>query len=179
MMCAIMEGMGSVKSVSSHYSYSSPLGEIQLTSRDDTLVRIDLGKRISSQDPQAPKSTDLAPVLRKACSWLNHYFAGEPLDVKGFKFTPDGTVFQQKVWEIVRHIPYGETLTYGEIARQLSSASSTGQMSARAVGQAVGKNPLMLIIPCHRVLGKNNRITGYAGGLEAKLWLLRHERILQ
>lgn len=161
----------------SRYFYSSPLGEIQLMSRGDTLVRIDLGKRIASGNPQPSSSADLPAVLREACYWLDRYFAGESLEAD-FELAPNGTDFQQKVWGIVRHIPYGETLTYGEIARRLAPASSTGQMSARAVGQAVGKNPLMLIIPCHRVLGKNNRITGYAGGLEAKLWLLRYEGIL-
>ena len=85
--------------------------------------------------------------------------------------SPKGTDFQQRVWTYLTQIPYGESRTYGEIARALSCRS------AQAVGQAVGRNPLLLLIPCHRVLGTEKKLTGYAAGLDRKRWLLHHEAI--
>ena len=84
---------------------------------------------------------------------------------------PQGTAFQQSVWQVLREIPYGKTMTYGEIAQKIQCAS------AQAVGGAVGKNPLSVFVPCHRVLGSQGQLTGYAGGLERKRWLLSHEGV--
>ena len=88
-----------------------------------------------------------------------------------FPLSPQGTDFQQRVWTYLAQIPYGESRTYGEIARTLSCRS------AQAIGQAVGRNPLLLLIPCHRVLGTEKKLTGYAAGLDRKRWLLQHEAI--
>ena len=100
---------------------------------------------------------------------MESYFAGNPGAVE-FPLSPTGTDFQRKVWAILLTIPYGQTTTYGAIAKQLGNA-----MSAQAVGQAVGRNPISIIIPCHRVMGAKGQLTGYAGGIENKKWLLRHE----
>lgn len=106
------------------------------------------------------------PLLNEAVSQLNEYFSGERKDFD-LPIAPEGTVFEQKVWEALRTIPYGETRTYGEIAVQIGRPKAS-----RAVGRANGLNPLSIIIPCHRVIGKSGKLTGYAGGLEAKKILL-------
>ena len=90
---------------------------------------------------------------------------------------PTGTDFQQKVWQLLRQIPYGETTTYGEIARALAAQQGQGRMSAQAVGGAVGRNPIAILIPCHRVIGVHGKLTGYAGGLDKKRLLLSNEHI--
>lgn len=122
------------------------------------------------RDPSRSISDRPVPVLDEAVRWLASYFAGRepgftPL-LRPYKPSP----FRQKVWEALREIPYGETRTYGEIAEKIGC-----RHSAQAVGNAVGHNPISLIIPCHRVLGKDGSLTGYAGGLERKAWLLRLE----
>ena len=108
--------------------------------------------------------------------WLDLYFAGkEPHFMPAL--SPDGTAFQQAVWEILRTIPYGETTTYGAIAKRLEK--NTGKrMSAQAVGGAVGRNPISILIPCHRVIGADGGLTGYAGGLDKKEYLLGLEGII-
>lgn len=113
-------------------------------------------------------------ALKKAKRWLDLYFSGkEP------EFTPPlhptGSAFRQQVWQILLQIPYGQTMTYGEIARQLAEKRSTPGMSAQAVGGAVGHNEVSIIIPCHRVVGTNGSLTGYAGGIDKKIALLKLE----
>lgn len=122
------------------------------------------------RDPSRSISDRPVPVLDEAVRWLDSYFAGRepgftPL-LRPYKPSP----FRQKVWDALREIPYGKTRTYGEIAEKIGC-----RQSAQAVGNAVGHNPISLIIPCHRVLGKDGSLTGYAGGLERKAWLLRLE----
>ena len=114
------------------------------------------------------------PVFTEACRWLDIYFSGkEPL------FTPPLTLraspFRQAVWEIILTIPYGKTMTYGEIAKRIAMQKGILQMSAQAVGNAVGHNPISLIIPCHRVVGSDGSLTGYAGGIDRKVKLLKLE----
>ena len=87
----------------------------------------------------------------------------------------EGTEFQKQIWNLLLTIPYGQTRTYGDIAREMAALSGKEKMSAQAVGQAVGRNPISILIPCHRVVGTKGQLTGYAGGLENKIWLLRHE----
>ena len=113
-------------------------------------------------------------ILAEAKKWLDIYFAGkEP------KFTPplhpNGSAFRQAVWKILLQIPYGQTITYGEIARQMSEIQNTPHMSAQAVGGAVGHNEISIIIPCHRVVGTNGSLTGYAGSIDRKISLLKLE----
>ena len=88
---------------------------------------------------------------------------------------PEGTEFQKQVWKRLLAISYGKTKTYGEIAREVASMMGKEKMSAQAVGQAVGRNPISILIPCHRCVGARGRLTGYAGGMDRKIWLLRHE----
>ena len=115
------------------------------------------------------------PVFEEAEWWLAQYFSGREPD-----FTPPlhltGTPFQIAVWEALLTIPYGGTMTYGELARALARNGGFPRASARAVGGAVGRNPVSLIVPCHRVVGASGTLTGYAGGLERKQWLLTMEK---
>ena len=112
------------------------------------------------------------PVLRAARLWLERYFNGENPDVAALPLAPKGTDFQRRVWKELLNIPYGHTATYGEIAAELGS-------SARAAASAIGRNPLSILIPCHRVLAADGSLTGYAGGLENKEKLLRLEGSLK
>lgn len=125
-----------------------------------------------------PQKTEDFPILSQAKVWLDGYFSGTPSEVT-FPLNPHGTSFQKQVWEILLTIPYGKTTTYGAIAREMARRTGKEKMSAQAVGQAVGANPISILIPCHRVVGANGKLTGYAGGLDKKEWLLRHEGWLQ
>lgn len=119
----------------------------------------------------------LLPIFEDTMRWLDCYFSGVEPD-----FTPAiklyGTPFQQMVWHILQSIPYGFTITYGEIARRIAFFKAKSVMSSQAVGGAVGRNPISIIVPCHRVLGHDGRLTGYAGGLDKKLRLLGLEHAL-
>ena len=112
------------------------------------------------------------PALRR---WLDGYFAARA-PKPNFALHPQGTPFQKAVWDMLLRIPYGETTTYGELAKQLAAIRNLPSMSAQAVGGAVGHNPISLLIPCHRVVGSTGKLTGYAGGLDKKKALLRLER---
>lgn len=147
--------------------YASPVGKLLLTSDGENLTGLYMGRELPEQDSDIP-------VFREAKEWLDAYFRGEVRRI-GFPLAPEGTAFQKKVWDILLTIPYGGTRTYGDIAREMADFLGRERMSAQAVGQAVGKNPISILIPCHRVVGAKGQLTGYAGGLENKQWLLRHE----
>lgn len=115
------------------------------------------------------------PAITEAKRWLDIYFAGKEPDFLP-PLHPKGSAFRQSVWEILLKIPYGQTITYGDIARQLSAKRGLANMSAQAVGGAVGHNEISVIIPCHRVVGANGSLTGYAGGIDKKIKLLKLER---
>jgi methylated-DNA-[protein]-cysteine S-methyltransferase len=125
------------------------------------------------------------PAFAALRNWLAVYFSGRapprwkdrrlPGAGPGLRLNPQGTAFQNEVWEILLAIPYGELSTYGEIAKQMAAARDLPSMSAQAVGGAVGHNPISILIPCHRVVGSSGKLTGYAGGLEKKSALLRLE----
>ena len=152
--------------------YASPLGGITLAGDGIALTGLYFDGETGCPSCDAAHKKDL-PVFGEAVKWLDLYFAGkEPHFMPAL--SPDGTTFQQAVWEILKTIPYGETTTYGAIAKQLEK--NTGRrMSAQAVGGAVGRNPISILIPCHRVIGADGRLTGYAGGLTRKEYLLRLE----
>lgn len=158
------------------HPYSSPLGGITLVSDGISLIGLlfDGQKYFPRTLGQEHKEASL-PVFEKACLWLDLYFSGEepgftpPLAIKS-------TEFRRSVWEILRSIPYGGTMTYGEIASKIAQQRNIPRMSAQAVGGAVGHNPIALIIPCHRVIGAGGNLTGYAGGLEKKRKLLELEK---
>lgn len=116
------------------------------------------------------------PIFEQAKQWLNIYFSGYEPGMQ-IPLHLEGTDFQQEVWEILQEIPYGQTMTYGEIARKLTRRKGIARMSAQAVGGAVGHNPISIIVPCHRVVGTNGSLTGYAGGLDKKIRLLKLEKV--
>ena len=142
--------------------YHSPLDDIVLTSDGSALT----GLRFA-ESPCGELAQDI-PLLADACRWLNLYFGGTEPDFTP-QLAPIGTPFQQSVWRELLTIPYGQTASYGYIAKRISCRS------AQVVGGAVGHNPIALIIPCHRVIGSNGQLTGYAYGLDRKKWLLSHE----
>ena len=146
----------------------SPLGRILLSGDERGLSRVQLATetRPVTSDEGAVEEADM---FRGAVEQLEAYFAG---DLKNFdlKLNPQGTPFQQRAWQELRKIPFGQTITYGEQARRLGDPNA-----CRAVGAANGQNPLGIIVPCHRVIGSTGKLTGFAGGLPAKSWLLQHE----
>ena len=151
--------------------YFSPLGRIVLMSDGTALTELDFAEGVPKAS--AVHTQKDLPVFGEAMRWLDLYFAGKVPDFMPV-LNPTGTAFQQAVWEVLRTIPYGQTTTYGAIAKRLEK--STGKrMSAQAVGGAVGRNPISIIIPCHRVIGADGSLTGYAGGLDKKEYLLRTE----
>lgn len=159
------------------FHYDSPLGGITMASDGEALVGLWFDGQKHFAESLQPRHTEAdIPVFHEACRWLDIYFSG-----KYPGFTPGiclrTTPFRRQVLEILLTIPFGKTLTYGEIAAGISASGDVGRMSARAVGGAVGHNPVSLIIPCHRVVGADGGITGYAGGLDRKCRLLNLENI--
>ncbi len=154
-------------------TFSSPLGEVLLACDESGLTGLWFTgqKYFAASLSQAHMEREL-PVLTQAKKWLCLYFSGTKPDFTP-PLHPTGTAFQLHVWELLTTIGYGETATYGQIAALLQQKHI--RASARAVGSAVGKNPISLIIPCHRVVGANGSLTGYAGGLSRKAALLKLE----
>lgn len=149
----------------------SPVGGLTLASEGEHITGLWLcGQKYFAEGVREEMDTrDDLPVFAQARAWLRAYFAGERPEIASLALAPQGSAFRQSVWKILCEIPYGETTTYGAIAKQL------GCKSAQAIGGAVGHNPISIIIPCHRVLGADGSLTGYAGGVDKKIWLLRHE----
>ncbi len=157
--------------------YHSPLGDITMACNGQELTGLwfDGQKYSASLLKEQAQEIDL-PVFSSARRWLDIYFSGtQPDFTLPLKLT--GSAFRLAVWEILQTIPYGQTITYGEIAKLLACSKETGRMSAQAVGGAVGHNPISIIVPCHRVVGANGSLTGYAGGIERKIKLLELEQI--
>ena len=159
--------------------YESPVGRIFLAAKKDALVGLWLEnqKYFFSSLKEEPRKQDQYPVLEQAREWLNRYFAGEKPSISELECNPCGSEFRQAVWEILCQIPYGEVTTYGEIARKIAAKYGKERMSAQAIGGAVSHNPISIIIPCHRVVGTNGSLTGYAGGIDKKIFLLTHEGV--
>ncbi len=153
--------------------YVSPLGNILLTANHFGLTELRFEDDYSSDSE--PATSDL-PIFNEAKKWLDIYFSGKIPD-----FTPPlhvvGSPFQMKVWEILQQIPYGAVTTYGEIAQKIAKEMNLRKMSAQAVGGAIGRNKIAIIIPCHRVIGTNGNLKGYAAGIDKKLKLLQIEEI--
>ena len=154
----------------------TPLGEVRLRSDGKSLTGLwFVGQVNDAKDNSDIEIKDDLPIFGQVETWLESYFSGEQTPIK-IPLQPKGTMFQESVWKILQEIPYGETMTYGEIAQRIAKEKGVATYSAQAVGQAVGKNPISILIPCHRVLGKNGALTGYAGGVHRKEQLLRIER---
>ena len=153
--------------------YSSPLGKIILVSDGAALTELDFAEDVPAASVEHMQK-DL-PLFEEVSRWLDVYFAGRDPGTLP-PLAPHGTAFQQAVWNILRGIPYGTTTTYGRIAAHIAAARG-GRMSAQAVGGAVGRNPISILIPCHRVIGADGSLTGYAGGLDKKEALLRLEGV--
>lgn len=154
-------------------TYNSPVGNLTLAATDQGLLGlwIESQKNYPARLVHQSATQDRHPVFDSAKHWLEDYFGGLMPSHPNFHLCPQGSEFRQRIWQILLQIPYGQTMTYGEIAR------IAGCRSAQAVGGAVGHNPISIIIPCHRVIGANGSLTGYDGGLDKKRWLLRHEGI--
>ena len=157
------------------YKYKSPLGHILLAADEVGITGLWFeGQKYFGNtlpDKYIPQETE---ILTEAKKWLDIYFSGEKPT-----FTPPlhpaGSTFRQAVWQILSEIPYGQTITYGEIASKIAERENISHMSAQAVGGAVGHNEISIIIPCHRVVGTNGSLTGYAGGIDRKISLLKLE----
>ena len=155
--------------------YDSPLGKILLAADEEgmTGVWFETQKYFAAKLPPEHEEGTM-PVLEDTCRWLDIYFSGREPD-----FTPKlhliGSDFRQAVWALLLQIPYGQTTTYGALAKQLAERNGGKRVSAQAVGGAVGHNPVSIIIPCHRVVGSDGSLTGYAGGIDKKMRLLTLE----
>lgn len=159
--------------------YHSPLGDILLAADSAGLTGLWFeGQKYFALYLDKEHEEKELPVFEEAKRWLDIYFSGKNPDFQvPLHFT--GTDFQNEVWEILYAIPYGQTTTYGEIAAQLAKKRGLPRMSAQAVGGAVGHNEISIIVPCHRVMGASGSLTGYAGGIEKKIELLRLEGALR
>lgn len=159
--------------------YKSPIGNITIASDGENIV----GLWIQNQKYYAATvsgemiENNILPIFTKAKEWLDQYFAGRKPNISDLPLAPNGGEFRRIVWNTLCEIPYGELITYGEIAKKVAKKMNKKSMSGQAVGGAVGHNPISIIIPCHRVVGANGSLTGYAGGINKKIALLELEGI--
>jgi methylated-DNA-[protein]-cysteine S-methyltransferase len=159
--------------------YDSPLGRLTLASDGTSITGLWIeGQKYHGTDGhRSPERGENPPVLAAATQWLDRYFAGERPAISELSLAPAGSPFRQDVWKLLREIPYGEVTTYGELARQMAKSLGKKKMASQAVGGAVGHNPISIIVPCHRVVGSNGSLTGYAGGIDIKVRLLEYEGV--
>ena len=160
--------------------YKSPLGIIAICCDEDEKV---VGLFFKNQkyfadniDGKITENNNLK-IFVTVKSWLDKYFAGKKPNIKEIPIKFIGNDFRKSVWKILYEIPYGKVLTYGDIAKQIAKQKNITKMSAQAIGGAVGHNPISIIVPCHRVVGKNGKLTGYAAGLNKKKKLLELEQV--
>lgn len=152
--------------------YDSPIGTLSLVADDRYLFGIWFQEQTHFErglETAILEEVTTHPILNQITSYLETYFKGKDQDLSKLPLAPIGSDFEKRVWNYLREIPFGQTVTYGQIAKDLQVAS------AQAIGGAVGRNPWSILVPCHRVLGAGNRLTGYASGVEKKAWLLSHE----
>jgi methylated-DNA-[protein]-cysteine S-methyltransferase len=159
------------------FEYNSPVGLLTIASDGESITGLWIkGQKYFAAALGSEYSAMDLPVFGRVEEWLTIYFSG-----KNPTFTPPlapkGSSFRQAVWKILRDIPYGEVITYGDIARMIAKQSGKEKMSAQAVGGAVGHNPISIIVPCHRVVGAQGSLTGYAGGIKTKAELLTLEQV--
>ena len=159
--------------------YQSPVGLLTLACDGDNLTGlwIDGQKYHGNAIHEAMTEKEDMPVFTTVQKWLDRYFAGENPDVAKLPLAPMGSDFRKEVWNILREIPYGEFISYGDIAKKIAANRNLEYFSSRAVGGAVGHNPVSIIIPCHRVVGANGSLTGFAAGIKVKTKLLELEGV--
>lgn len=150
--------------------YMSPVGKIIMESDGRSLTGLRIGKYPGDKAIRAS-----LPVFRETKSWLDDYFAGKKPDADRLPLAVKGSQFRKEILGLLLKIPYGKVTTYGALAREAAKRMGKARMAPQAVGGAVGANPIPIIIPCHRVIGAGNNLTGYGPGLDKKIWLLRHE----
>lgn len=155
--------------------YQSPLGSILVVADGESITGLWLEGQAGRPSIDVTDISD-TPAIRSVFAWLDLYFKGFQPSIDRLNLCPNGTAFQRSVWKHLLKIPYACTITYGDIAKAIAKENRIDRMSAQAVGGAVGANPISIIIPCHRVIGAGGKLTGYAGGIEKKKWLLEHEQ---
>ncbi len=159
-------------------TYFSPIGKLTLVSNGKSLLGLFIeGQKYFLSKFDKMIENDNLEIFHKTKVWLERYFNGEKPNIKDLSLSPQGSDFANIVWSELIKIPYGQTITYGELALTIARKLGKVKMSAQAIGGAVGHNPISIIIPCHRVVGKNGNLTGYAGGLDLKIKLLEHEKL--
>ncbi|MDR2943876.1 MAG: methylated-DNA--[protein]-cysteine S-methyltransferase [Methanosarcinales archaeon] len=159
-------------------NYASPFGRLLLASDGENIIGLWIeGQKYHGSALFDMKENNDLPVFADAKNWLDRYFAGEKPAASELPLAPIGGEFRQTVWKILCSVPYGKCVTYGGIAKKTAARMNKPNMSCRAVGGAVGHNPISIIIPCHRVVGSNGSLTGYAGGIDKKIKLLEHEGV--
>lgn len=158
-------------------TYNSPIGKIYLISDGEYLIGSYLeNQKYFIKNFSNYKENDELEIFLKSRLWLDRYFNGEKPDIMKLKIKLTGTDFRKEVWDILSSIPYGKTLTYKDIGVEVCRRRNTSTMSYQAIGGAVGHNKLLIFIPCHRVIGSDGNLTGFAAGIENKKWLLNHEK---
>lgn len=158
--------------------YLSPIGKLLLASDGESIIGLWVkGQKYFADNVEDLLENDELQVFAVAKKWLDRYFAGKKPAITELPLKPKGGQFRQDVWKILCDISYGNVVTYGFIAKELAKKAGKERMSAQAVGGAVGHNPISIIIPCHRVVGVNGSLTGYAGGIVNKIQLLKHEGV--
>ena len=160
--------------------YNSILGKLTIASDGENIIGLWIEGQKYFEDTIKNENIikkDNLEIFVKTKDWLDRYFRGKRPDIKELKLSPKGSEFRKNVWKILCKIPYGQTITYGKIAKEIATLMNKKSMSAQAVGNAVGHNPISIIIPCHRVVGINGSLTGYAGGIDKKINLLSIENI--
>ena len=160
--------------------FESPIGNIMLAcDEQENLVGLWLeGQKYfcATIDSEIEENNKLK-IFQQTKNWLDRYFKGEKPNISELSIAPYGNSFRKRAWQILCKIPYGEVWTYGDIAKIIAMENGKAKMSAQAIGGAVGHNPISIIIPCHRVVGANGNLTGYAGGIKTKITLLKHEGV--
>ncbi len=160
-------------------TYLSPICTITLACDGDNLIGLWMeGQRFHGGSvPESMIEKEDIPIFDAAKAWLDRYFAGERPATSELPLAPMGGEFRQGVWDILCQIPYGQVITYGDIAKQMAEKMNKKCMSSQAIGGAVGHNPISIIIPCHRVVGAKGNLTGFGGGISRKIQLLEHEGV--
>ena len=159
--------------------YDSPVGKLFIASDGENIIGLCIEEQKYYLDKIEKEgiAKDNLEIFDKTRNWLDRYFKQEKPEISELSLALEGNTFRQYIWELLCEIPYGETTTYGELAKKVANKLNKSSMSAQAVGNAVGHNPISIIIPCHRVVGKNGNLTGYAGGIDKKIKLLEIENV--